>query len=151
MILSDKNLFPDSSYKVYSLIASNWYLQTQRICITAVVITFVILTYTSNIAHTAQCTSCLQMKPNLAVFWWSWYTILEWIPFQTQPIHLMKAHDKLENYIATTKIRFWKFNIMLFDVEGYIATLSQSVIHLMLFNLKSYISFKILEKTRCIL
>jgi len=28
------------------------------------------------------------------------------IPFQTQPIHLMKADNELENYIATTKIGF---------------------------------------------
>jgi len=107
MIFSDENLFPDSSYMVRSLITSNWYLQTQRICITAIVISFVILTYTSSIVHTAQCTSSLQMKPNLAVFWWSWYTILQCIPFQTQPIHLMKADNELENYIATTKIGFW--------------------------------------------
>jgi len=65
MILSDENLFPTLAIRfTHTLVLAN----TAYLSITSVVITFEILTYTSSIAHRAQCTSSLQMKPNLAVF-----------------------------------------------------------------------------------
>jgi len=144
MILSDENPFPDFSYMVHSLITSNRYLQTQRICITAVVITFEILTYTSSIAHIAQCASSLQMKPNLVVFWWSWYTILQWIPFQTQPISFTWWRLTMSLRITLRPLKFvFEDSTSCCSMPRATFTLSQSVIHIMLFNLKSYISWPI--------